>query len=130
MIDKIAFICIRDGHILSSKSRGRDVFYIPGGKREPGETDQQTLIREVKEELDVVLLPDTITYMETFTAQSHGEKKGVQAQMTCYMADFKGDLKASSEIEEIRWLNSKDVNTISPVDKKIFEYLKRKKMIR
>lgn len=102
MIDKIAFIYIRDGHILSSKSRGRDVFYIPGGKREPGETDQQTLIREVKEELDVVLLPETITYMKTFTAQSHGEKEGVQVQMTCYTADFKGDLKASSEIEEIK----------------------------
>lgn len=39
MIDKIAFICIYNRHILSTQSKGKDVFYIPGGKREPGQTD-------------------------------------------------------------------------------------------
>lgn len=63
--------------------------------------------------------------METFTAQSHGEKRGVQVQMTCYTAKFTGNLKASSEIEEIKWLHSKNMDIISPVDKKIFAYLKR-----
>lgn len=125
MIDKIAFICIRNKHILSTRSKGKDVFYIPGGKREPGETDEETLIREVREELDVVILPGSITYMATFTAQSHGEKQGVQVQMTCYTARFTGDFKASSEIEEIKWLGSQDMDIISAVDKKIFAYLKQ-----
>lgn len=33
-------------------------------------------------------------------------------------------LKAKSEIEEIRWLNYKDLKIISEVDKKIFRFLK------
>lgn len=129
MIDKIAFIFIRNKYILSTRSAGKDVFYIPGGKREPSETDEQTLIREVKEELNVAILPETITYMETFTAQSHGEKEGIQVQMTCYRARFTGDLKASNEIEEIKWLHSKHMDIISPVDKKIFVYLKQNGLI-
>jgi 8-oxo-dGTP pyrophosphatase MutT (NUDIX family) len=37
--------------ILSTKSKGK--YYIPGGKRENGESDEQTLIREIAEELSV-----------------------------------------------------------------------------
>jgi len=39
MIDKLAFIEIQSNHILSTRSFGKDKYYIPGGKREPGETD-------------------------------------------------------------------------------------------
>ena len=53
VIDKIAWIHTKDGKVLSTLSRGKDVFYIPGGKREENETDEQTLVREIKEELDV-----------------------------------------------------------------------------
>ena len=51
-IDKVAFVYIKDGRILCTKSRGKDVFYMPGGKREAGETDPQVLVREMKEELE------------------------------------------------------------------------------
>ena len=129
MVDKIAFILIENRFILSTRSKGKDVFYIPGGKREHGETDVQTLIREVKEELTVVIKPESIRYLETFRAQSHGEKQGVLVQMTCYTASYAGELIPNSEIEEIRWLNSSDIDLISPVDKKIFTFLKRNGLI-
>jgi hypothetical protein len=32
-IDKIAFIEIQQGKILSTKSKGKTKYYIPGGKR-------------------------------------------------------------------------------------------------
>ena len=32
-IDKIAFIYVKDGKILSTLSKGKDTYYIPGGKR-------------------------------------------------------------------------------------------------
>ena len=51
LIDKIAWIRLADGKILSTRSRGKDVYYLPGGKREAGETDVQTLVREIREEL-------------------------------------------------------------------------------
>ncbi|WP_438872307.1 NUDIX hydrolase [Paractinoplanes rishiriensis] len=55
MIDKVAWIRIDGGRILSTRSRGRCLYYLPGGKREKGEDDLQTLAREIREELSVDL---------------------------------------------------------------------------
>lgn len=44
-IDKIAFLYLKDGKILSTLSKGKDTYYIPGGKRKGNETDEETLIR-------------------------------------------------------------------------------------
>ncbi len=123
-VDKIAFIQTKNGQVLSTRSKGKTKFYIPGGKREEGESDEQTLIREISEELDVRIIKETIKYFGTFRAQSDGAKEGVIVKMTCYKAEYKGVLIPSSEIEEVRWLNYKNVNIISAVDKKIFKFLK------
>lgn len=128
-IDKIAFIYIKDKKILSTLSKGKDTYYIPGGKRELGETDEETLIRECKEELTIDIKKDTIKYYGTFKAQAHGKAEGIIVKMTCYFADFSGILEPNSEIEEIRWLEYKDMNKISPVDKLIFNDLYNKKLI-
>ncbi|WP_064967584.1 NUDIX hydrolase [Tenacibaculum ovolyticum] len=123
-VDKIAFIEIKDGQILSTRSKGKSKYYIPGGKRELGETDEETLTREILEELDVHIKQNTIKYVRTFKAQSDGAKEGVLVKMTCYKAEYDGVLKPKSEIEEIKWLNYKDLNIISEVDKKIFKFFK------
>ena len=125
-IDKIAFIETKNGKVLSTKSKGKTKYYIPGGKRELGETDEETLVREVAEELDVRIDKNTIEYVGTFKAQSDGAKDGVLVKMTCYKAKYEGILEPTSEIEEIRWLNYKDLDIISEVDKKIFKFLKER----
>jgi 8-oxo-dGTP pyrophosphatase MutT (NUDIX family) len=125
-IDKIAFIEIQEGKILSTKSKGRTKYYIPGGKRESGESDEQTLKREISEELSVNILPNTAEYVGTFSAQSDGGKEGITVIMTCYKAVYSGNLKANNEIEEIKWLNYNDLEIVSEVDKKIFSLLNEK----
>jgi len=125
-IDKIAFIYLKDKKILSSLSKGKDTYYIPGGKREVGESDEETLIRECKEELSIEIKKETIQYYGTFEAQAHGKAEGVLVRMTCYQADFTGDLVPSSEIQELRWLDYNDLDKISPVDKLIFKDLYEK----
>jgi len=122
-IDKIAFIEIQKGRILSTRSRGKDKYYIPGGKREAGESDEETLIREIKEELQVDILQNTIQYVGTFSAQAHGHKRGVNVKMTCYTGQYNGELKPDNEIEEMVWLNYADLGLIAPVDKIIFKFL-------
>lgn len=128
-IDKIAFIYLKDGKILSTLSKGKDTYYIPGGKRENGESDEETLIRECKEELTIDIKRNSIKYYGTFEAQAHGKSEGVLVKMTCYTADFDGNLEASSEIQEIRWLDYNDLNKISPVDKLIFADLYEKGLL-
>lgn len=129
-IDKIAFIYLKDGKILSTLSKGKDTYYIPGGKREENETDEETLIRECKEELDIDIKRDTIKYYGTFEAQAHGKAEGILVKMTCYIAEFKGELKASSEIQEMKWLDYSNLDVkISPVDELIFKDLFEKKLI-
>lgn len=129
-IDKIAFIYLKDGKILSTLSKGKDTYYIPGGKREGVETDEETLIRECKEELTIDILKDTIKYYGTFEAQAHGKAEGVLVRMTCYMADFKGEVSVDSEIDEIKWLDYSNLDVeISPVDKIIFKDLYDKHLI-
>ena len=129
-IDKIAFIYLKNGKILSTLSKGKDAYYIPGGKREGSETDEETLIRECKEELTIDILKDTIKYYGTFKAQAHGKAEGIIVKMTCYIADFEGTLKPASEIEEIKWLDYSNLNVkISPVDELIFKDLFEKNLI-
>ena len=129
-IDKIALLYIKDGQILSTLSKGKDTYYLPGGKRELNETDEQTLIREYKEELTIDIKEDTIKYYGTFKAQAHGKAEGIIVKMTCYTAEFIGDIKPTSEIKEIRWLNFNDIDIISPVDKLIFNDLYEKKILK
>ncbi len=126
-VDKIALIIIENGKILSTKSVGKNKYYIPGGKRENNETDNQTLIREIKEELSVDIIQETITYVGTFKAQSDGDTAGVNVKMTCYKSDYMGVIEKNNEIEEIRWLSYNDLHVISEVDKIIFAFLKERK---
>jgi 8-oxo-dGTP pyrophosphatase MutT (NUDIX family) len=129
IIDKLAWIEIKDKSILSTKTYGKDKYYIPGGKRERGETDELALCREIKEELSIDLKNDTIKFIGVFQAQAHGHPTGTIVKMTCYSAGFTGQLKADSEIEEIKWLNYSDKDKISEVDKLIFDYLKQKALL-
>ncbi len=124
IIDKLAWIEIKDYAILSTKSFGKDTFYIPGGKREAGETDMEALCREIKEELTVDLDKSSVKYFGTFQAPAHGQPEGVEVRMTCYTATYQGQISASAEIAEVSWLNYSAIETVSAVDKIIFNHLK------
>ncbi|EST28705.1 hypothetical protein M877_13255 [Streptomyces niveus NCIMB 11891] len=100
------------------------MFYIPGGKREGAESDLETLLREVEEELAVALLPATTTHLGTYEAQAHGQPDGVLVRMSCYSGDYLGTPAASNEIEEIRWLSYGDRGRVAPVDQLLFDDLR------
>ncbi|QKW24414.1 NUDIX domain-containing protein [Kitasatospora sp. NA04385] len=125
MIDTVAWVRLEEGRILCARPRGKDVFYIPGGKREGAETDLQTLIREVAEELSVTLLPDTVAHVDTYRAAAHAQAPGAVVSMACYTADYTGTLAASSEIEEVAWFRYDDRDRVPPVDQVLFDDLHR-----
>lgn len=128
-IDKIAWIQIADGQILCARSKGKDTYYLPGGKREVGETDEVTLAREIEEEISVHIKPDTIAYYGVFEAAAHGKSEGVSVKMTCYTADYDGTLSPAAEIEELAWLNYNDRERVSVVTQLIFDQLHEQKLL-
>lgn len=129
-IDKLAYLYLVDDKVLVTLSRGKDAWYIPGGKREGDESDERALIREIKEELTVDLLPETIEYYGTFEAQAHGKPEGTIVRMTCYRGDFAGVLEPSSEIDKIDFFGYDRKLETSPVDHLIFDDLYEKGLIK
>ena len=129
LIDKLAWIRIEEGRILAARSRGRDVYFLPGGKREPGESDEEALVREVSEELSVALKRDTLRLLHVFEAQAHGKPEGVLVRMTCFTGDYDGELRPASEIEEIAWLTHADRGRMSLVMQNIVDWLREQRLV-
>lgn len=128
-IDKVAWLLIRDRRVLGARSHGKDAFFFPGGKRDPGESDAECLARELHEEVSVALRPDTITLLGKYHAQAHGKPEGVMVYMTCYAGEFDGELAPAAEIAELAWLTSADKERTSEVAKLIFDDLVRRDLI-
>ena len=128
-IDKVALLYWERGRLLCTRSQGKETYYIPGGKREAGETDVETLVRELQEELGVEVRPETARLYGVFQAQAHGKAEGVLVKMTCYTAEFSGTPRPGSEIAELAWLDSSGLERASPVDKLIFADLREKGLL-
>ncbi|WP_310396960.1 NUDIX domain-containing protein [Hymenobacter sp.] len=129
MVDKIAWLHLHGGRLLSTRSRGKDRYYLPGGKREAGETDTQALVREIKEELTVDLDPASLAHVGTWDAPAHGHPEGVLVRMTCYRARYAGHLRPAAEIEELAWLTYRDRPRVSAVDQLIFDSLRERGLL-
>jgi 8-oxo-dGTP pyrophosphatase MutT (NUDIX family) len=125
LIDTVAWVRVENGLILCARPRGKDVFYIPGGKREGTESDLQTLLREITEELTVMLIPETVRHAASYEAEQPGaHPEGAVVRMSCYTADYRGVLAPSSEIDELAWFGYADRPRVPFVDQLLFDDLK------
>jgi hypothetical protein len=48
-----------------------------------------------------LLYPNTAEYIGTFSAQSDGEKEGINVIMTCYKAKYSGTLKQIAKLKKL-----------------------------
>ncbi len=129
-IDKLALITLKDHKVLAVRSYGKTLFYMPGGKRENDETDEAALIREISEELNVSIQPESIRYAATFEAQADGKPAGTVVRLTCYFADFDGNATAAAEIEELRYLSSADLSVCSKAAELVVNWLLSEDLIK
>ena len=100
---KIAGLIIKNGKILLTRKYDEDQFIIPGGKIISGETPRETLARELKEELNVELI-EMRFWGQNHTVHFRNKEKMII--MDSYLVQVKGEPKASSEINEFKWLDS------------------------
>ncbi|GAB3206917.1 NUDIX hydrolase [Marinactinospora thermotolerans] len=129
VIDALAWVHVREGRVLKVRSTGKDAYYLPGGKREPGESDAEALLREVEEELSVRLRPETLEPFAVIDAEAHGHAPGTRVRLTCYTAEHDGEPVPSREIEEIAWLGLDDAARCAPAGRRVLERLHERGLI-
>lgn len=128
-IEAVSWIHLENGRILCSRSTGKSMYYIPGGKRLPGEGERQALIREIREETAVELKPDSIESIGVFEARADGQPPGTMVRLSCYTADFAGRPVPASEVQELVWFSYGDRSLVAPVDQLVFDFLHQRGLL-
>lgn len=109
----IGAIIISDGKILLEKRKnepGKGKWSIPGGLVELGETVEQTVLREVKEETGLeVENPEHLDVVDNITRDENGQIK-YHFIIIDYLVKLKGGMaKAASDAEELKWVKLDEV---------------------
>jgi len=104
----VGAVIVCDGKILLVKRRGepgRGKWSVPGGLVELGETVEEAVIREVKEETGLdVAEPELIDVVDNIVRDEKGEIKWHFIILDFFVKVRGGELRASDDAEEIRWV--------------------------
>jgi 8-oxo-dGTP diphosphatase len=129
-IHKIVAVVIRDNEFLMVRKAGKDIWTSLGGKPEAGETEEQALIREIKEELDCEA--DVIRKLGDFTDKAIFDDAMVR--LSAYLVDLRGEPRISDpELEEFAFI-AKDYKTngikLPPsIENQIIPYCKKEGLL-
>jgi len=77
LIEVVTLLHIIDGRLLMARSRGKNGFYLPGGKTDPGETKIEALRREIREELSAEIAEGSLAPFGHYVEQAFGQPDGV-----------------------------------------------------
>lgn len=116
VIRVVAAIIIHDGKVFATQ-RGygefKDGWEFPGGKIEQGETSEEALIREIREELDSEIevgeLFDTVEY----------DYPQFHLSMDCFLCKLQKGKLVLKEHEAAKWLSREQLDSVEwlPADK-------------
>lgn len=122
-IHVVAAIIVNDGTYFATQ-RGYGEFKggweFPGGKIEAGETPQQALCREIKEELNTTIaVGRLLTVVEHDYPQFH-------LSMQCFMCRVIEGTLQLLEAEAARWLKPDELDQVAwlPADQQVVQMLK------
>lgn len=107
---RVAAAVIRNGGRIFATQRGygefKDGWEFPGGKIEPGETSQEALAREIREELDADItvgrLIETVEY----------DYPNFHLSMDCFWCELNSQELVLREHEDARWLAADELYSV------------------
>ena len=107
--------CQRPAH----KARGL-LWEFVGGKVEPGETPEEALIRECREELDITVAP-----RDVFLTVIH-EYPDLTVRLILFNAVIAEGTPKLLEHNDLRWIKTSEIDTLQfcPADEEILKKLK------
>lgn len=118
MVDKkkihIAAAVIVDdtGRLLLVRKRNTSYFMQPGGKLDAGESPESALIRELQEELDLVITPGDLTPLGQFTDVAANEPDHLLVADIFRIQNVSGELQPAAEIEEVKWVSAAEFDSV------------------
>lgn len=119
----VAAIIIHNNKVFATQ-RGygefKDRWEFPGGKIEPGETPQEALVREIREELDTeVIVGDLLETVEYDYPEFH-------LSMDCFLCAVQSGNLVLKEHEAARWLTAETLDKVDwlPADRSLIEIIR------
>lgn len=123
--DVVAALIVKDGKILicqrpADKARGL-MWEFAGGKTERGESREDALIRECREELDITVKP-----LYVFAKVRH-KYPDITVNLTVFMAEIASGEPKQKEHAAIKWVTADSLKNYNfcPADVKIIKMLNR-----
>ena len=123
-INVVAAIITSEGKIYATQ-RGygefKDGWEFPGGKVEPGETPEEAIVREIREELSAEIEVDQ--YVDTIEY----DYPKFHLSMRCYLCNVKSGHLQLLEHEAAKWLEREHLTEVDwlPADRTIIDKLKQ-----
>lgn len=118
---RVAAAVIREGDRIFATARGygdyKGGWEFPGGKIEAGETAQEALAREIREELDTeILVGDLIDTIEYDYPAFH-------LSMDCFWCTIREGHLTLREAEAAKWLTAETMDSVPwlPADQKLID---------
>ncbi len=109
-IEVVAAIIKKEDKIFATQ-RGygdfKDWWEFPGGKMEEGETPEDALAREIKEELSTDISVDKFLYTVEY------DYPKFHLTMHCYMCSLLSDALSLNEHEAAEWLKCEDIHSVN-----------------
>lgn len=102
----------------------KGMWEFPGGKVEPGETNEQALARELKEELTIDV------QVQDFLCTVEQDYPGRHVSLHCYFCEITGGTPTLLEHESAQWLSRENLRTVPwlPADITVVESIENQKV--